>query len=77
MTSNRRETIWLGSTDHPDIEDDTADYDIGTEDDMVSISCIRRDGSQLEVFICPSLFTAIRATMDVIERRDERFRSSR
>ena len=71
MTSSRRETIWLGSNiiTLPDEPDDWADYDISTEDDMVSVSCAREDGSRLEVFICPNLFDAIRGKMAVIESR--------
>ncbi len=74
MTSSHRETVWLGSSEHHGIEDDTADYDIGTEDDMVSISCIRQDGSELEAFICRNLFDQIRAMMDTVERRQGRQR---
>jgi len=64
---NRKTTIWLGSDDGEGMNG----YDVHPEDSMVSIGFAGHDENDedLEVFILPDLFPAIRKAMDTIEKR--------
>jgi hypothetical protein len=64
MTSyGKRLTIWLGD------DDGSAEgVEVTREDNSVLISCPGSD-QDLEIFIPPALFPAIRAAMDATERR--------
>jgi hypothetical protein len=64
MTSyGKRLTIWLGDDDG-----NTEDVEVSREDNSVLISCPGSD-QDLEVFIPPGLFPAVRAAMDAAERK--------
>jgi hypothetical protein len=68
----RKTTIWLGSDDGDPGGMNGYGYDVHTEDSMVSIEYthqLGRDAEELQVFILPDLFPAIRKAMDVIEAR--------
>lgn len=65
----RKTTIWLGSDDGDPGGMQGYGYDISREDSMVSIEYVgnlseTEDHEQLQVFILPDLFPAIRAAMD-------------
>jgi hypothetical protein len=63
----RKTTLWLGPADSE--TGSTGSYDVHREDDMVSIGYAGtdEDGEDLEVFILPGLFPAIRAAMKAAE----------
>ena len=63
MTVSRRITIWLGDSNRE--PGDLGDFVVGTEDDMVSVTGEDGAGDEVEVFICPNLFPAIRRMMDM------------
>ena len=66
----RKTTIWLGSDDEGEDGMSGYGYDVTREDSMVSIEYTRpqnEDNEELQVFILPDLFPAIRAVMDRIE----------
>jgi hypothetical protein len=68
----RKTTIWLGSDDGDPGGMNGYGYDVHPEDSMVSIEyagCLGRNGEELQVFILPDLFPAVRKAMDVIEAR--------
>lgn len=68
-SAHRKTIIWLGS--EPDEEQSDYGYDIFREDAMLSIetSLENEEGEELQVFIQPALFPAMRRVMDLIEGR--------
>lgn len=56
-------TIWLGN-DQASM--DGYGFGVHREDDMVAIEAVAEGGMELEVFIQPDLFPAIRRVMDSI-----------
>lgn len=66
---HRKTTIWLGSDDGDPEGMSGYGYNVHREDSMVSITFAARDenGEDLEVFILPDLFPAIRKAMDAAE----------
>lgn len=67
---HRKTTIWLGSDDEGANGMNGYGYDVHREDSMVSIEYVREldeDSEELQVFILPDLFPAIRRAMDAAE----------
>ena len=75
---HRKTIIWLGSDDEGPDGMNGYGYDVSREDNMVSIEYIPRspaeDSDQLQVFILPDLFPAIRRAMDAAEGKTRKSR---
>lgn len=68
----RKLTVWLGSGDKG--EGAAENYDVHREDAMVSVGYtgqLDENGVDLQVFILPDLFPAIRRVMDAIEKQQK------
>lgn len=68
MTIRKRTTIWLGDEDQK--PGDLGDFYVHSEDSMVAIEARDRAGNDVEVFIQPNLFLALRRVMDSLERAE-------
>jgi hypothetical protein len=72
--AHRKTTIWLGSDDGDEDGFSGYGFDVGSEDNTISVTAQLEDdrGEELEIFICRDLFPRIRAVMDRIDKRFEK-----